>query len=154
MKLGMMTSAALALGISMAATEFAKAHELCRDQNDSYSARRDYREEDRRVYDRPVIREDVRPAYDRPVVRDEICRDIDRPVIVPRTLVQDVALCDVPRCVADRVNEYRHGRGIQSGQKICENGHDFYQFRICDARHGDFTLQIEPSGHLFARLDR
>ena len=144
MKLGMMTSVALALGFSMATPMMTKANDWHRDSdNDRYChldrdsdrySHREYREEDRHEY-----RE--RQESERPVYRE-------------RTTARDVALCDVTERAMDRVNEYRHGRRIQSVQLVCDNGRDFYQFRIDDDRHGDFTLQIEPNGHLFSRIDR
>jgi hypothetical protein len=145
MKLAWITSAALALGVSAAIPTMTKADERYRDRDSDRFSRRDverheYRDRDFR--DRDFRDRDIR---DREVI---VVRE------VPTVCVDTVSFCDVPSRVQDRVNEYRHGRGIQLSQRVSDQGRTFYQFSICDTQHGDFTLQIEPSGHLFARLDR
>ena len=70
-----------------------------------------------------------------------------------RIIVRDVSLREVPGRVLDRVDDYRHGRGIERAQYVRDRDHVFFQFRIEDRRHGDFTLRIEPDGHLSARID-
>jgi hypothetical protein len=69
-----------------------------------------------------------------------------------RVIVRDISLRDVPDRVLDRVNDYRHGRRIEWAQWVRDRDHVFYQFRIEDRRNGDFTLQIDPDGHVFARI--
>lgn len=71
-----------------------------------------------------------------------------------RDCVEDVAMCDVPGRVRDRVNDYRHGRRIEGAQLVREDGASaFYRFRIDDRRHGDFYLDIAPDGHVLGRIN-
>ena len=61
---------------------------------------------------------------------------------------------DLPGRVRDRVDDYRHGRSIESIRYVREDGESFYRFRIDDRRRGDFYIDIAPNGHLLGRLER
>src|SRR5258708_28083879 len=45
---------------------------------------------------------------------------------------------DVPDRVRDRVDDYRHGRRIESARLVHDHGDIYYSFRINDNPHGDF----------------
>jgi hypothetical protein len=124
--------------------------DYCHDDRHNVRQDRDYRDY-RRDYDRDYGR-DYSPDYGRDYARDrEIIRER---VVVQDRVVQDLNFCDVPGRVQDRANDYRHGRRIQFAQRVEDCGRTYYQVGICDREHGDFTLQIEQSGHLVARINR
>jgi hypothetical protein len=157
MKMNLIKSLALTLGVSAVIPTIAKAHD--RDQCDVpvRITRDSERYQTDRYSDRYAPREDVRYSreevrYPREEVRREEFRRQDyRRDEIRVERARRVELCDVPPCVLDRVNDYRHGRRIQCAEVVCQDGRDVYQFRIDDDRAGDFRLDIAGNGHLIGR---
>jgi hypothetical protein len=127
MRFGLMTSAALTLGVAAFIPSTAKA--------DGY--RYDHDRHDRGRVEVVVVHHDEWR-------HESWHRDGD--------FVEDISVYDAPHDVRDRVNDYRHGRPIEYAQLVHHDGQTFYRFRI-DDRNGDFYLHIAPSGHLLARID-
>jgi hypothetical protein len=151
MTMNWIKSFALTAAVSAVIPTMAKADGFHREDRDHRDIpTRVYRDTDRyhsdRDDDRYASRDEVR--YSREEVRYP--REEFRRTEIRVEPVRSVELCDIPSRVLDRVNDYRHGRRIESAQVSCIEGRDVYQFRIED-RNGDFRLDIEPSGHLLGR---
>lgn len=129
MRYALIASAVLSLGISAVIPSVAKAeewrHEYESDRSQRHDECRDDRHEDR---------------------REDRHRD--------RNCVEDLSIRDLPGRVLDRVDEYRHGRRIESAQLVREDDRAFFRVRIDDRDHGDFYLELASDGHLLRRVNR
>lgn len=129
MRYGLIASAVLSLGFSAVIPSVAKAGDWRHDHESDRSERHDERCDDRRE--------------DR---REDRHRD--------RNCVEDLSIRDLPGRVLDRVDDYRHGRRIESAQLVHDEDRAFFRVRIDDRDHGDFYLELASDGHLLRRVNR
>jgi uncharacterized membrane protein YkoI len=142
MKMRLLTTAALSLGLSALVPSFAKA--------DHYEGRlvEEHRYDDHRdVGYRPVPRE-VR------VERDVRVERVYAPVVeVRRDCDVPVSLAEVPARVIDTAERSGNGRRIESVRLERHNGRTTYVVHMERGRKEDIVLRVEPDGDLLA-IDR
>jgi len=66
--------------------------------------------------------------------------------------VEPIPMREVPERVRDRVEDYRHGRHIESIGLVHDGGAHYYSFRI-HGRYTDFYLEIAPDGRVIRRIN-
>jgi hypothetical protein len=142
MRFGLLTTAALTLGMSAAIPSFAKADHVRDDRDHGRTEVRDHRDvrdDHGRDFHRDVIVE-RRPEFvrERVIVRD--------PVIISTDCDQPVSLNTVPGCVLNTLDRQAAGR-VETVQFVRRDGQTFYRFRV-DARHGDLDVRIALDGDL------
>jgi hypothetical protein len=142
MRFGLLTTAALTLGMSAAIPSFAKADHV-RDDRDhgrtEVRVSRDWHSDRGRDFHRDVYIE-RRPEIvrERVIVRD--------PVIISADCDQPVSLNTVPGCVLNTLDRQCAGR-VETVQFVRRDGQTFYRFRV-DARRGDLDVRIALDGNL------
>ena len=140
MRFGLLTTAALTLGISAVMPSFAKADRVHDDHDRGRTEVRDHRDV-RRDHDRDVHRDVIverRPEIirERVIVRD--------PIIINSDCDEQVSLNSVPSCVLNTLDHQFGGR-IETVQFVRRDGQSFYRFRV-DGRRGDLDVRIALDG--------